>query len=174
MSKIKAKKSRTHTEIMLKNLKVPIKIRKLKIMITYKLKSKEVPTSYNIPGDISSSAFFLVLTILSKNSELLIKNININPSRTGIIEILKRMGANIRIINKKIYKGESVGDILVKSSNNLKSINCPTKYNTSAIDEFLVIFLVAAKSKGISFLKIYLNLTIKKVQDYIGALKYLI
>ena len=63
------------------------------------------------------------------------------------------MGANIRIINKKIYKGEHVGDILVKSSNNLKSINCPTKYNTSAIDEFLVIFLVAAKSKGISYFK---------------------
>ena len=155
LSKIKAKKSRTHTEIMLKNLKVPIKIRKTKNYYYIQIKGvkKISPLSYNIPGDISSSAFFLVLTILSKNSELLIKNININPSRTGIIEILKRMGANIRIINKKIYKGESVGDILVKSSNNLKSINCPTKYNTSAIDEFLVIFLVAAKSKGISYFK---------------------
>ena len=155
LSKIKAKKSRTHTEIMLKNLKIPIKIKKTKNFDYIQIRgvNKISPLHYNIPGDISSSAFFLVLTILSKNSELLIKNININPSRTGIIKILKRMRANIRIVNKKIYKGESVGDILVKSSNNLKSINCPTKYNTSAIDEFLVIFLVAAKSKGISYFK---------------------
>ncbi len=155
LSKIKAKKSRTHTEIMLKNLKVPIKVKRTKNFDYIQVKgvNKISPLYYNIPGDISSSAFFLVLTILSRNSELLIKNININPSRTGIIEILKRMGGNIKIINKKIYKGESVGDILVKSSKNLKSINCPTKYNSSAIDEFLVIFLVAAKSKGISYFK---------------------
>ena len=155
LSKIKAKKSRTHTELMLKNLKVPIKIKKTKNFDYIQIKgvNKINPLYYNIPGDISSSAFFLVLTILSKNSELLIKNININPSRIGIIKILKRMRANIKIINKKIYKGESVGDILVKSSKNLKSINCPIKYNSSAIDEFLVIFLVAAKSKGISFFK---------------------
>ena len=140
---------------MLKNLKVPMKIKKTKNFDYIQIKgiNKISPLHYNIPGDISSSAFFLVLTILSKNSELLIKNININPSRTGIIEILKRMGGNIKIINKKIYKGESVGDILVKSSKNLKSINCPTKYNSSAIDEFLVIFLVAARSKGISYFK---------------------
>ncbi len=155
LSKIKAKKSRTHTEIMLKNLKVPIKIKKTKNYDYIQINgvNKISPLNYNIPGDISSSAFFLVLTILSKNSELLIKNININPSRTGIIKILKKMGANIKIINKKIYKGEYVGDIIVKSSKNLKNINCPTKYNSSAIDEFLVIFLVAARSKGISYFK---------------------
>ena len=155
LSKIKAKKSRTHTEIMLKNLKIPIKIKKTKNFDYIQIRgvNKISPLHYNIPGDISSSAFFLVLTILSKNSELMIKNININSSRTGIIQILKRMGANIKIINKKIYKGERVGDILVKSSKNLKSINCPTKFNSSAIDEFLVIFLVAAKSKGISYFK---------------------
>ena len=63
------------------------------------------------------------------------------------------MGALIFIKNKKKYKGEIIGDILVKSSKNLKAIKCPSKYNSSAIDEFLIIFLVAAKSKGISFFK---------------------
>ena len=63
------------------------------------------------------------------------------------------MGASINILNRKIYKGEIVADIFVKSSKNLKGINCPTNLNSSAIDEFLVIFLVAAKSKGVSFFK---------------------
>ena len=90
---------------------------------------------------------------MSKNSKLLIKKININPSRIGIIHILKKMGALITIKNKKKYKGEIIGDILVRSSKNLRAIKCPTKYNSSAIDEFLIIFLVAAKSKGVSFFK---------------------
>ena len=63
------------------------------------------------------------------------------------------MGASIKTINKKNYRGELIGDIVVKSSNNLRAINCPTDYNASAIDEFLIIFLVAAKSKGISYFK---------------------
>ena len=78
---------------------------------------------------------------------------NVNSSRTGIIEILKKMGAQITIKNKRKYKGENIGDILVKSSKNLKSINCPIKFNSKAIDEFLIIFLVAAKSKGVSYFK---------------------
>ena len=61
---------------------------------------------YNIPGDISSSAFFIVLTILNKDSSLIIKNININSSRIGVITILKKMGANIYLKNVKNYKGE--------------------------------------------------------------------
>ncbi len=60
------------------------------------------------------------------------------------------MNANIKIKNKKIYKGEPIGDLFVKSSNNLKAIKCPKSVNSSAIDEFLVIFLIAAKAKGVS------------------------
>ena len=63
------------------------------------------------------------------------------------------MGANIIIKNTRYYKGEKVGDILVKSSENLTGYDCPVKYNSSAIDEFLIIFLVAAKSKGVSYFK---------------------
>ena len=152
---IKAKKSRNHSELLFKYLKIPIKIKKTKEydFIDIKKPEKIKAFNYQIPGDISSSAFFMVLTTLSKNSQLLIKNVNINPSRTGVIIILKKMGAKIFLKNQRNYRGEKIADILIKSSNNLKAINCPSKLNSSAIDEFLVIFLVAAKAKGISYFK---------------------
>ena len=152
---IKAKKSRNHTEILFKYLKIPIKIKKKEKhdLIEVYGKNQFKSFNYNIPSDISSSAFFIVLTLLSKNSRLLIKNVNVNPSRTGVIKILNKMGAKILFKNQKIYKGEKISDIFVKSTDNLKSINCPIKYNSSAIDEFLIIFLIAAKSKGISCFK---------------------
>ena len=129
---------------------IKLKIKKEYDLIKVKKPNNIKPLNYKIPSDISSSAFFIVLTILNKNSSLLIKNVNINPSRTGIISILKMMGANITYKNKKKYKGELISDIFVRSSKKLNSINCPTKFNSGAIDEFLVIFLVAAKAKGVS------------------------
>ena len=152
---IKAKKSRNHTELLCKYLKLPLKIKSKNNLDEIKVSKirKIKPLNYVIPSDISSSAFFIVLTILSKESKLLIKNVNINPSRIGVVKILKKMGASILIKNKKIYKGEEISDIEIKSCSSLKAINCPTEFNSSAIDEFLVIFLVAAKAKGISTFK---------------------
>ena len=85
---------------------------------------------YKIPGDISSASFFIVLTLLSKDSELTIKDININPTRIGIIKILKKMNSNIKIINTKKYKGEKIGDIKIKSIRNFKPIKCPENLNS--------------------------------------------
>ena len=152
---IKAKKSRNHTELLFKYLKVPTKIKKSKKYdFIDVIKPKKIkPFNYQIPGDISSSAFFMVLTTLSDKSKLLIKNVNINPSRAGVVKILKKMGAKILLTNQKKYRGEKIADILIKSSNNLKAINCPPELNSSAIDEFLIIFLAAARAKGISYFK---------------------
>ena len=152
---IKAKKSRNHSELLFKYLKIPIKIKKTKEydFISIKKPKKIKAFNYQIPGDISSSAFFIVLTTLTNNSKLLIKDVNINPSRTGVITILKKMGAKISLKNKRNYRGEKISDILIKSSNNLKAINCPPELNSSAIDEFLIIFLVAARAKGNSYFK---------------------
>ena len=152
---IKAKKSRDHTEILFKHLKIPIKIKREKNhdLIEVNGKKNFKSFNYNIPSDISSSAFFIVLTLLSKKSTLVIKNVNINPSRTGFISILNKMGAKIIFRNKKKYNGEKIADIFVKSAKNLNAIKCPIKYNSSAIDEFLIIFIVAAKAKGISYFK---------------------
>ena len=152
---IKAKKSRNHTELLFKYLKIDIKVRKTKKYDFIDIKKpKKIPAfNYQIPGDISSSAFFIALTTLTNNSKLLIQNVNINPSRIGIITILKKMGAKILLKNKKNYRGEKIADILVKSSKNLKAINCSSELNSSAIDEFLIIFLIASRAKGISYFK---------------------
>tara|TARA_Y100000591_G_scaffold281496_1_gene261308 strand:- start:589 stop:1914 length:1326 start_codon:yes stop_codon:yes gene_type:complete len=152
---IKAKKSRNHTELLCKYLSLPITVKNKKKYDEIKIRkvNKIKTLNYNIPSDISSSAFFIVLTALSQNSELIIKNVNVNKSRIGVVNILTRMGVKIRFLNKKIYKGENIADIKIKSAKSLKPINCPKKLNSEAIDEFLVIFLVAAKAKGISYFK---------------------
>ena len=152
---IKAKKSRNHTELLCKHLKLPISVKNNKNYDLIKIKKvKKINTlNYEIPSDISSSAFFIVLTALSKHSELVIKNVNVNPSRIGIVTILKKMGVKIFFKNQKTYKGEKKADIKVIGANNLKAINCPPKLNSGAIDEFLVIFLVAAKAKGVSYFR---------------------
>jgi len=153
---IKAKKSRNHTELLCKYLNLPINVKSNKKYDEIKINkvSNIKVLNYTIPSDISSSAFFIVLTALAKNSELIIKNVNINNSRIGIIHILKKMGVKIVFRNKKIYKGEKIADIFIKSPNQLKPINCPKNLNSGAIDEFLIIFLVAAKAKGISYSKV--------------------
>ena len=152
---IKAKKSRNHSELLFKNLKLGIKVIKKNNIDLIKVKGKKKIKSlnYSIPSDISSSAFFIVLTALSKNSKLKIKNVNINSSRLGIIKILKMMGVKIHYKNIRTYKGEKIADLLIESVKSIKPINCPSKLNSSAIDEFLLIFLVAAKAKGISTFK---------------------
>ena len=152
---INAKRSRDHTELMLKFLKYPIKIKNSGEFQAISIQGQNQfnAFNYNVPGDISSAAFFIVLTILSTKSKMIIKNVNINPSRIGIITILNKMGAAIKFKNKKIYNGEKIADIYVRSKKNLFSINCPSKLNSSAIDEFLIIFLVAAKAKGVSRFK---------------------
>ena len=135
---------------------MPIKIKENKNfdLIEVQKVKKIKPLNYAIPSDISSGAFFIALTVLSKKSQLTIKNVNVNQTRTGVNDILKKMGVKINLLNKKIYKGEQRADILVKSPKKLKSINCPSRLNSKAIDEFLLIFLIAAKAKGVSILKI--------------------
>tara|TARA_E500000178_G_scaffold309327_1_gene323602 strand:- start:718 stop:2043 length:1326 start_codon:yes stop_codon:yes gene_type:complete len=152
---IKAKKSRDHSELLFKYLKLPIKVIKKKEYDIIKVKGKhKIPAlNYKIPSDMSSAAFFIVLTALVKNSRLKIRNVNINPSRMGVFYILKLMGIKISKINIKKYKGEKIADLIIKSTNKIKPINCPINLNSSAIDEFLLIFLVAAKAKGISYFK---------------------
>ena len=152
---IKAKKSRNHSELLFKHLGIPIKIINTKKYDLIKIDGKKKIKSFNykIPSDISSAAFFIVLTALSKNSKLNIKNVNINPSRTGILKILKIMGVKILLKKIKNYKGEKTADIYIESSDSIKSIKCPSNLNSASIDEFLLIFLVAAKAKGVSYFK---------------------
>ena len=152
---VKAKKSRDHTELFLKYLKLPIKvIKKNKYDIIEIFGEKQFKSfNYFVPGDVSSSAFFIVLTLLLKNSKLTIKNVNINPTRTGFIKIINKMGGKVKFINKREICGEIIADIFVKSQKKFKSINCPVSLNSNVIDEFLIIFLLASKASGVSSFK---------------------
>ena len=172
---IRARKSRNHTEKLLKYLKIPIKVKTAKNFDFIEIKGLKQFNAFNysIAGDISSSAFFLVLTILSKNSEITIKKINVNESRIGIIKILKMMNCKIILKNKKNYKGEKIADIFVKSTKILKPINCPSKLNSSAIDELILCFLCSAKAKGISTFKDLGELNKKESPRLNIAIKFL-
>ena len=152
ITKIKAKKSRDHTENIFKYLGIPIVVKKNKYNDEIKVKGQKLFKSfkYKVPSDPSSCAFFIVLTLLSKNCELKIKNVNVNQSRIGYIKVLNKMGAKIKIKKIRTKYGEKQADIYVKSQSTLKKINCPPSLNSNLIDEFLIIFLAAAKANGVS------------------------
>ena len=172
---IKAKKSRNHTELLCKYLKLPIKIRSKKNfdLIEIKKTKRIKKINYKIPSDISSAAFFIVLTALSNESKITIKKVNVNSSRIGVVTILKKMGINIVFKNRSTYKGEAIADIIVKSPKKIKNINCPSSLNSGAIDEFLIIFLVAAKAQGISYFKNLSELNKKESPRLLWASKIL-
>ncbi len=175
ITKINSKRSRNHTELMLKFLKYPIKIQNKGKNQTISVQGLNQfnAFNYNVPGDISSASFFIVLTLLSKKSQIIIENVNVNKSRIGIITILNKMGAGIKLRNKKVYNGEEIADLRIKSKKKLNSIICPSNLNSSAIDEFLIIFLVAAKAKGISKFKELGEMNKKESKRLDLAIKFL-
>ena len=141
-------KSRDHTENMLKKNKNSIKIingnrKKIKVFGKKNLDK----FSINVPGDPSSAAFFTALALLKNNSYLNIKNVCLNPTRTGFYSLLKKSGAKIRFINKRVVNNEKIGDIIVKSSN-LKPINASKKYYLNTTDEYPILFIISALTKG--------------------------
>lgn len=167
---IKAKKSRSHTELMLSHFKAGIKISKKKNFDIIKIEGQKnfEATNVNIGGDISSAIFIIALTILSKNSKIKIKNVNLNPTRSAILYVLKKMNAQIKILKKRKKSNEVCGDIVAKSSPNLKSFICPKSLNSNLIDDFVILFFIAAKSKGISYFSGIEELR-KKESDRIGV-----
>ena len=100
-----------------------------------------------VPSDISSAAFFMVAGCISKDSSITLNSVNINPTRTGVIDILKLMGGNIELLNQRLQAGELIADIKVSSSN-LKGIEIPENLVPLAIDEFPVLFIAASCADG--------------------------
>jgi len=137
--------TRDHTERMLKAFGYPVNVEGNKVCIEggHELTACDI----QIPADISSSAFFLVGASICSGANLLIKNVGINPTRTGVIDILKLMGANISLENSRMFGGEPVADIRVQHSQ-LKGIKIPEELVPLAIDEFPVLFIAAACAEG--------------------------
>ncbi len=143
--------TRDHTEIMLKYLNANIKVKKSKNkkIISIFGKTPIDAKDISVPGDISSAAFMIILALISKNSKVTIKNVLLNPTRTGILDVLKKMKAKIKIKNKKTICGEVVGDIEARSSN-LKATTVPEKMAPRLIDEYPILFIAACFAKGTS------------------------
>ena len=155
--------TRDHTEIMLKYLNAHIKVKKSKNkkIISIFGKTPIDAKDISVPGDISSAAFMIILALISKNSTVTIKNVLLNPTRTGVLDVLKKMKAKIKIKNKKIICGEVVGDIEAKSSN-LKATVVPEKMAPRLIDEYPILFIAACFAKGTSNFKGIEELRVKE------------
>lgn len=142
--------SRDHSERMLKYLGANIEINGLEIGIT---PSALYPSDLIIPGDISSAAFFLVAAAIVPNAEITIKNVGINSTRTGIIDVMKKMGVNIQILNSRIICNEEIADIKVSYSENLKGITIQGNLIPRLIDELPVITILASQAVGKTIVK---------------------
>ena len=150
---IESEKSRDHTENMLLHNSNSIKIKKgKKKIIKISGKKNLNPINITVPGDPSSAAFFTALTLLNKNSSLKIKNVGINPTRTGFYELLKKSGAKIKITNKKRKNNEMSGDIFIKSQK-IKPIIASKEYYVKATDEYPILFIISALTNGTSIYK---------------------
>ena len=136
--------SRNHTEIMFKAMGADLTVDKTTVSIK---KSELSPINMTIPGDISSAAYFIAAGLIVPGAEIVIKNVGLNPTRTGIIDIVRKMGGNIKILDQKETAGELVGDIEVKYSE-LKACKISGEIIPKLIDELPVIAVLATQAKG--------------------------
>lgn len=137
--------TRDHTERMLKGFGYDVKVDGPTVSV--KSGGKLTATNIDVPADISSAAFFMVAASIAPNSDITLEHVGINPTRVGVINILKLMGANIELLNEREVGGEPVADIRVQSAQ-LKGIQIPEDQVPLAIDEFPSIFVAAACAEG--------------------------
>jgi len=144
-------KSRDHTERMLPAFGAEIKVEGLRIQITggTELRGLEI----SVPGDFSSAAFFIVGAVLIRDSEVIIREVGINPTRTGLLEVLKEMGADIEISHMKNISGEPVADIYCKGGRELKALTITKEKIPTMIDEFPILCVAATQSEGVTTIR---------------------
>ena len=153
-------RSRNHTEIMLKSFGADINVDGLKISIN---PAKELfSQDIYVPGDISSAAFIIVSALITKGSEVVIKNVGLNETRTGIIDVVKSMNGNIEIINERLVGGELVGDLLVRYTENLCATTIDKDIIPRLIDEIPVIAVLATQAEGTTIIKDAHELKVKE------------
>ena len=155
--------SRDHTERMLKAFGANIEITgELGRHITLRPGPKLRATQIVVPGDISSAAFWLIAGSLIPGSDITIENIGLNPTRTGILDVLKQMEANIELINKREIAGEPVGDIRVVPSKQLRPFSIDNEIMPRLVDEIPILTVAACFCSGTSQIKGASELRIKE------------
>ncbi|MGM0688235.1 MAG: 3-phosphoshikimate 1-carboxyvinyltransferase [Bacillota bacterium] len=160
-------RSRNHTELMLSRFGASVKIEGCKVA----LQGRPIlhGTQINIPGDISTAAFFMVAAAIMPGSELLLKNVGVNPTRSGIIDILNTMGAEIELQNKRDWGGEPAADILVRGGSRLKAASLSGEIIPLLIDEIPILAVAASVAEGKTVISGASELRVKE-SDRISAL----
>ena len=158
-----SKMTRDHTERMIEYLDGSIEISESSQDKTIFLKRSKLSkiSSYEVVGDFSSAAFIIVAALISKNSEVLIKNVGLNETRSGLLEVLLKMNANIEIVNKRQTCNEDCGDIIIKSSK-LEGINVPNSIIPNIIDEIPILSIAACFAEGQTIIKNASELKVKE------------
>lgn len=151
--------SRNHTELMLESFGAPVKVEGLTASIA--APEHLFGQKILVPGDISSAAFFLVAGLITPHSEILIKNVGINPTRAGILKVCEAMGADITYCNRQEGKGEPVADLLVRTSD-LTATVIEGEIIPTLIDELPVIALMACFAKGTTIIRDAQELKVKE------------
>ena len=158
--------TRDHTELMLRTFGYPVEQRGGEMSLCGQGQCQG--TSVTIPGDLSSAAFFVVAACLIPGAELVIKGVGVNPTRTGVLDLLSRMGACVELQNKRCFGHEPVADLLIRSAP-LQGIEIPPALIPSAIDEFPILLIAAAHAKGRTVLRGAQELRVKE-SDRIAAM----
>ncbi len=154
-------KSRDHTERMLREFGVEVLEENLRVRLGKKRELKYEGV-IEIPADISSSAFFICGAVITPGSSVVLKEVILNPTRTGILRVLKRMGAKVEVINKKTVCGEEVGDIVAEYSPELKSTVISGEEIPTLIDEIPILALTATQAEGRTVIKDAKELRVKE------------
>lgn len=147
--------SRNHTELMLDylgaSISYPHAATKSSPTVTIS-NSRLIAKTITIPGDISSAAFFIAAALIVPNSEIILKNVGLNPTRTGVLDVVEKMGAEVEILDKKVVSNEEVGDIKIKYSK-LKGCTIEGEIIPRLIDELPVIAVLATQAEGQTIVK---------------------
>ncbi len=143
-------KTRDHTEVMMNALGLGVRV--CENTVTVEPQLALAGFNLDIPGDMSSAAFFVVGATICPGAAVCLKDIGINPTRLGLFHILELMGADIKIVNQRVINDEPIADIQVQYRE-LKGIDIPQNFVSTAIDEFPVIFIAASCAKGITRIK---------------------
>ena len=152
--------TRDHSERMLRAFGYDVKTEGNRISLQGG--GKLIGTDIQVPSDISSAAFFMVGAAITEGSDITLEAVGINPTRTGVIEILKQMGADLTVENERIAGGEPIADIRIRGSRTLKGIHMPEDQVPLAIDEFPALFIAAACAEGQTILTGAAELRVKE------------
>jgi 3-phosphoshikimate 1-carboxyvinyltransferase len=160
-------KSRDHTERMLPAFGADLETEGLSVVVrgNRELHSQVI----DVPGDFSSAAFFMVAAAIIPGAEIVLKNVGINPTRTGLIDVLKEMGADIGLTNIRTVSGEPVADIVCSGKTGLKAATVTGEMVPSLIDEFPILCVAAARAEGVTVIRGAEELRVKE-SDRIRAM----